>query len=367
MSPMRKFVHWLLFVAAGPAGSSILAGTIPPPPKTDLTWQGGINGQRVADLGNGYFLNPILAGDHSDPSILKDGSNYYMVHSSFEFYPGLLVWHSRDLVNWGPVRPVLLKNVGSVTEPDLVNVGDRYYIYFSAADGTKRSTYVVWSNALQGAWSEPIDLNLPYGNPIHVTGNDGRRYLMMNASFLIPLADDGLSIIGPSRRVDAGQKFPGLGSDADVSLKHGTSFHQGAAYFLCVSLRDAAQADGGIYLFRSDSPWGPWTSAPDNPIIRADGDDKRWLDKRNGFVVQAPGGGWFMAYEAYEKDFPSLGRQTILQPIEWVPGPWLIHRFDGHDISRAIRKSGENRVTPGLPLSDEFAANRLGVQWSFYC
>lgn len=60
------------------------------------TWAQGIEGQRKADLGDGRYLNPILAGDHPDPSILKDGNDYYMTFSSFEAYPGVTIWHSRS-------------------------------------------------------------------------------------------------------------------------------------------------------------------------------------------------------------------------------------------------------------------------------
>lgn len=57
--------------------------------------------------GTDFYLNPIFAGDYPDPSILRDGDNYYMVHSSFEYYPGLLIWQSNDLVNWKPVTHAL--------------------------------------------------------------------------------------------------------------------------------------------------------------------------------------------------------------------------------------------------------------------
>ena len=53
--------------------------------------------------GADYFVNPIFSGDYPDPSILVDGSDYYVVNSSFEYYPGLLIWHSKDLINWTPV------------------------------------------------------------------------------------------------------------------------------------------------------------------------------------------------------------------------------------------------------------------------
>lgn len=79
----------------------------------DPSWPKGIEGQRKADLGTS-FLNPIVAGDRPDPSILKDGADYYMTFSTFEAYPALVIWHSRDLVNWRPLGPALKTNIGSV-------------------------------------------------------------------------------------------------------------------------------------------------------------------------------------------------------------------------------------------------------------
>lgn len=82
-------------------------------------WAWGIGGQRKADFGSSYYLNPVLAGDHPDPSVLKDGEIYYKVSSSFDYYPGLIIWKSHDLISWSPVGPVLKKLVGSVYAPDL--------------------------------------------------------------------------------------------------------------------------------------------------------------------------------------------------------------------------------------------------------
>ena len=66
-------------------------------------WGATVEGQRRADLGNGTYLNPVLAGDRPDPNVLKDGGDYYAAFSSFLYYPGVPIWHSRDLVNWTPV------------------------------------------------------------------------------------------------------------------------------------------------------------------------------------------------------------------------------------------------------------------------
>jgi xylan 1,4-beta-xylosidase len=80
----------------------------------------GIEGQRKPDQGNGTYLNPLMAGDHPDPSILKDGEDDYLTFSSFDSYPGIVIWTSRDLVNWTPVTAALHSPIGSVWAPELV-------------------------------------------------------------------------------------------------------------------------------------------------------------------------------------------------------------------------------------------------------
>ena len=75
-------------------------------------WGAGPEGRRIADLGDGTYLNPVLAGDFPDPSVLKDGEDYYLTYSSFDAAPGLLIYHSRDLVNWTPIGAALPSPIG---------------------------------------------------------------------------------------------------------------------------------------------------------------------------------------------------------------------------------------------------------------
>lgn len=152
---------------------------------SDTNWAHGIEGQRKADLGNGTYLNPILAGDRPDPTILKDGQDYYMTHSSFFSYPGLLIWRSRDLVNWEPVVAALRKNVGTVWAPDLVKHRDRYYIYFPGLKDGHTTNYVIYSDAIGGPWSDPIDLKIGDIDPGHIVGSDGKRYLFMGGGGML--------------------------------------------------------------------------------------------------------------------------------------------------------------------------------------
>lgn len=132
LPPYRPILHSAVRrTLLGVLGAGGLAASLP-----ETLWAAapgattrGIESQRIADQGDGSFLNPILAGDHPDPTILRDGDDYYLTCSSFEAYPGLLLWHSRDLVNWRPLGPALRRNIGSVWAPELVKHDGWFYLY----------------------------------------------------------------------------------------------------------------------------------------------------------------------------------------------------------------------------------------------
>ncbi len=84
------------------------------------------DGPRRADKRNGRYVNPVLSGDRPDPNILRDGEDYWATFSSFDYYPGVVVWHSYDLVNWTPVGPALTKPLGSVWALDIARHGRDY-------------------------------------------------------------------------------------------------------------------------------------------------------------------------------------------------------------------------------------------------
>jgi len=150
------------------------------------------------------FPKVILRGDYPDPSIIRDGEDYYMTHSPMIFSPGFLIWHSRDLLNWEPVCRALTENVGSGWAPDLVKHNGRYYIYFPAA-GTN---WVIYADNIKGPWSKPIDLKMGYIDPGHCVGENGKRYLYLSDGFIVPLADDGLSLVGSQQKKYDGWQYP---------------------------------------------------------------------------------------------------------------------------------------------------------------
>ena len=129
---------------------------------------------------------------------------------------GLLIWHSRDLVNWTPVGPALQNPLGIVFAVDLVKHDGRYYIYipFMAAPWSKglksfANIYVIHADDIRGPWSDPVDLGIGgLIDPGHVVGEDGKRYLFLSGVNRVRLSDDGLATDGPVEKVYDGWKYP---------------------------------------------------------------------------------------------------------------------------------------------------------------
>jgi xylan 1,4-beta-xylosidase len=357
--------------AAGSIPAAAPAATPASPPDTKVatrTWRRGIEGQRFADLGDGTFLNPIVPGDHADPSILKDGDDYYMTFSSFEAYPGVVIWHSRDLVNWAPIGPTLTKPIGSVWACELIKHKSRYFIYIPARFPDYRSTYVIYADNIRGPWSDPIDLKLPnHIDPGHVVGEDGKRYLFLSGGDRVRLADDGLATDGAVEHVYDPWRYPedwvveSFAPEGPKVMRHGEYF------YMITAVGGTAGPPTGhmVIVARSKSIHGPWENDPANPIVRTQTAAEKWWSRGHATLVEAPGGDWWMVYHGYENGYWTLGRQTLLDPVEWTKDGWF--RAKGGDLSQPIRKPNKGKPSPqGMPLSDDFSTHRFGSLWGFY-
>jgi beta-xylosidase len=315
-------------------------------------------------LSSSFFQNPILGGDYPDPSILRDGKDYYMTHSSFEYYPGLLIWHSTDLVHWERIAFALNQNVGSVWAPDLIKHKDTYYIYFPA----NKTNWVVTAKSPAGPWSLPVDLKLNgFIDPGHVVDKDGTRYLYLSKGYIVKLSDDGLSTAGEPQPGYQGWQFPKEWSTECFCLESPKSTVKDGYFYQTV-------AEGGtagpatshmVVSGRAKSPLGPWENSPYNPIIHTESRAERWWSQGHGTLVDDVDGNWWIMYHSYEKNFQSLGRQTLMLPIEWTKDHWF-RVPKGVSSSAPIRKPAGTLMTPNTELSDNFSGNKLGLQWQSF-
>jgi len=341
------------------------------------TWARGIEGQRKADLGNGTYLNPIMSGDHPDPSILKDGQDYYMTFSSFEAYPGLVIWHSRDLVNWTPVGPALTHYIGSVWAPELCKHNGRYFLYIptvtTANPASKKTTWVIWADDIRGPWSDPIDLNISAQiDPGHAVGEDGSRWLFLSMGDRVRLTEDGLRTIGAVEHIYDPWQFPpetdaeGFAPEGPKIMRHGDYF-----YMILAIGGTAGPVTGHMVIAaRSRSINGPWEHHPRNPLVNTRSKAEKWWSRGHATLIEGPAkdgaaGDWWAVYHGYENGFWTLGRQTLLAPVSWAKDGWP--DFGGGDLSQPLPKPGGGLSGPhGQALSDDFLSDKYGVQWTFF-
>lgn len=265
----------------------------------------------------------IFPGDYPDPTILRDGNDFYMTHSSFTYFPALLIWHSTDLLHWEPVTRAVEDGDYSIFAPDLCKVGDKYYIYYPTSRG---ENYVVTADRIEGPWSAPVKLDVGGIDPGHVVAEDGQRYLYTNNGFVTPLSPDGLSAAGKPRKVYDGWAFPqdweteGMWLESPKLLRHGDWFY-------------LVSAEGGtagpptshmVVVARSKSALGPWENSPHNPLVHTYSADEAWWSKGHGTLIDDADGNWYIVYHAYRNGFHTLGRSTIVESVEWTRDGWPV-------------------------------------------
>ena len=116
---------------------------------------------------------------------------------------------------------------------------------------------------------------------------------------------------------------------------------------------------------RSRSIHGPWEQHPGNPLVRTTSLDERWWSRGHASLVEAPDKSWWAVYHGYENGLWTLGRQTLLDPVEWTADGWF--RMTGGDLSQLLPKPRGGQALPhGMALSDDFHDLKLGAKWNFF-
>ena len=312
--------------------------------------------------------NPVLPGFHPDPSICRVGEDYYLAVSSFEYFPGVPLFHSRDLVNWRPIGHVLTRRSqldldgiacsAGIYAPTLRHHDGRFYLVTTNVG--KNGNFFVTAADPAGPWSEPVALAQRGIDP-SLLFDDGKVYLTtsQNQQSEIDLATGRLL-------TEPRQVWPGTGGN-DLEAPHLYKIN-GWYYLLC--------AEGGTHhghmvtLARSRSPWGPFEACPHNPILT-----HRHLPGHpvqatgHADLVQAHDGSWWLvclAIRPHRARFPSvhrLGRETFLAPVAWTPDGWPVVNGTGTLGLEVEAPALPLHPWPAAPARDDFASSALSFAW----
>ncbi|TDT97476.1 xylan 1,4-beta-xylosidase [Streptomyces sp. 846.5] len=334
--------------------------------------------------------NPVLRGFEPDPSILRVGEDYYLATSTFEWYPGVRLHHSRDLVNWRTLGGALdslrlldLRGVpdsGGVWAPDLTYADGLFHLVFTVVDSYAEGwkdvpNLLTTAPSVEGPWSDPV--------PLHARGfdaalfhddgpeGDGRSWLLSMGFDWRPDRPGFAGILlqefdRTSRRL--------LG--APVTIFRGTEvgvtegphlYHRDGWYYLLVA-EGGTGYDHQATVARSRGITGPYQPDPAGPLFTARYDKDLPLQKTgHGCFVATPAGEWYAAHLAARPYTPRgrcvLGRETALQQVDWSTGGWP--RVAGGVAAVEV-------PAPALPpdpfpvpaVSTDFDGPSLGPEWS---
>ncbi len=252
---------------------------------------------------------------------------------------------------------------------DLCKHDGRYFIYLPAnPTGQGWSIYAIWADDIRGPWSAPVDLRISGCiDPYHVVGEDGRRYLFVNGIRKIRLTDDGLThrwrtgrrlpAVALSRTLDHRELRPGR-PEAALARRLAVPYHRGRRH-----CRTGNRAHGDRRALALGAR--ALEHCPHNPLVRTQSTKEPWWSRGHATLVEGPAGDWWMVYHGYENGFRTLGRQTLLEPMEWTADGWF--RATGGDLSRPLPKPrGAAPGANGHALSGPLAHERFGVQWCFH-
>jgi len=305
------------------------------------------------------FTNPLLAGDYPDPSILRDGEDYYMTYSCGFLAPGLKILHSRDLLHWHTIAIALRGESRNIAAPDLVKHGDLFYLYYPEGN----SNYVVTAKHPGGRWSEPVDLRVGRIDPGHIATPDHKRYLYLSGGYAAQLSDDGLSLTTKPAKVYDGWSYGDKYLTEGFFLESPKLFVRNGWYYL-VSAQGGTAGPATAHMVvvaRAKHPLGPWENMPSNPLIHTESRHEPWWCKGHGTILEDHKGQWWIVYHAYRKDSLNHGRKVLLQRIVWTDDGWP-----------AVAEEATQPITvdvgpesPADCLDDDFAGPELTPTWCF--
>jgi len=277
------------------------------------------------------YRNPVISGFHPDPSVCRVGGDYYLVNSSFQYFPGVPVYHSKDLVNWELIGNALdresqipLKGATSwlgIYAPTIrYHDGVYYMISTNVGNG---GNFLVTANDPKGPWSEPLWLEQQGIDP-SLWFENGKCYMLSNPDNTIMLCE-----IDPKtgkQLTESKALWQGTGG----RYPEGPHMYKKDGWYYLLISEGGTEIAHRLTIARSRHIYGPYESNPKNPILthcNIEGQSSQIQATGHGDFIQAEDGSWwivFLAYRHFGGSYHHLGRETFIAPVEWKKGQWPI-------------------------------------------
>lgn len=344
--------------------------------------------------GSGQFYNPILPGWYSDPSICTNGEDYFLVTSTFVYYPGVPIFHSKDLVNWKQIghvldRPSQLENFqgqgtsGGIFAP-AIEYNSHNETYYMITTNVGAGNFFVKTKDPFGSWSDPIYLPEVGGiDPSFFFDDDGRAYILNNDGMDgKELYDGHRSIRVHEFDVETDQVVgkTKMLVNGGVNLAEKPIWIEGPHMYKIKGKYYIMAAEGGTgpnhseVIFRGDSPMGEFKPWNKNPILTqrhlaTDRPDPITCTGHADLIQTKEGDWWavFLACRPIENRFENLGRETFIIPVEWSDDDYPYMTRGDELVPMVLERKGvvrSSEITFGnFEWKDDFDSEMLGLEW----
>jgi len=334
----------------------------------------------TAPLPAGHFRNPILAGFYPDPAICRVGDDFYLINSTFSYFPGIPVFHSRDLVNWTQIgnvidRPAQLDFTGlgitrGLFAPAIQFHDGVFYVVCTLVD--RGGNFLVTATNPAGPWSDPQWLRFDGIDPSLFFDDDGRAWMVNNGNppDNHPLYQGHRAIwiqeFDTAKRQLIGPRSIIVNGGVDLSAKpvwiEGPHlFKKDGWYYLCCA-EGGTSTNHSQVILRSKSPTGPFVPWAKNPILTQrdlDGNAPQAVTATgHANLIDGPDGHWwavFLACRPFQNGYQTTGRETFLLPVTWTDDGWplILDPAVRVPYTLAAPKVGAPSPAP-VPLSGNF-------------
>jgi alpha-N-arabinofuranosidase len=332
------------------------------------------------------FRNPILPGCYPDPSICRVGEDYYLVTSTFEYFPGLPIFQSRDLVHWRQIGHVLdrasqlplegVRASGGLYAPTIRHHDGVFYVINTLVDGTSRSgNFIVTATQPEGPWSEPHWLEEAEGfDPSLFFDEDGRAWFTANR-----LREEGhytghtevyLREIDISSMKLIGEEFVLWdGAVKGAVWAEAAHIYKVSGYYYLLVAEGGTAHHHAVTIARSKNITGPYEGNRGNPILthRHLGLDYPIVGTGHADLVETQNGEWWMvclAMRPYGGYFYNLGRETFLVPVRWEDDWPIVNPGVGKVEFETLVPNLPKHPWDEIPARDEFDRPLLAPQWN---
>lgn len=341
------------------------------------------DGRWFSDLGNGKYRNPVLAGDYSDPDVVRVGDDFYLTASSFTDVPGLPILHSRDLVNWSIIGHALKRVLpeeyyafprrgGGVWAPCIRFRNGRFLIYYPDPD---RGIFVVSAADPRGPWSDPVLVDDTKGaiDPAPFWDDDGSAWMVhayalsragkANQVVLKRMNPEGTRTVGEGVTIIDGERLPqvrtSLGARPWQTTEGPKLYKRNGWYYVFVPSGSVKGGWQGV--FRSRSIAGPYEGRDVLDQGRTDTNGPH----QGAWVTTSAGEDWFLHFQ----DRDSYGRVVHLQPMSWRDGwPVIGSDPDRDGIGEPVATYRKPRLplqARTAPVADDEFSGALSPAWQF--